>query len=510
MPIPRDNADIARQLRTDSDALRYAEWWTRRKIYGLEDQELRNLRDQYVQAYRNIISTLPDAYDEGGNVRLAHRARVLAQIERELLSLFNGVQSDMDAAINDGFRQGYYGRAWLLDTVTVQDWNATKNVLLPTEAIHSILTQDYIGTDEWIAMERSKLVDSIRRSLTQSMIQGEGMAKARNRLVKELGIKPGQTKNFKGATYRAMLIARTEIMRASNLGALAIYEQNQDILSGWEWVATLDERTCVICGGLDGKVFKFGSDQLQPPSGSHPGCRCTIVPVLLDTELMDRVTGGPRETYCDWAARNGVIEDGNLCRQRGAEPPAKPVPVKGASQLSLDALMRENRVSKYLAKGVTPEVLNSGAASGPIPDYMYNFFAYDDMANPTFSPELVDKARLDTLFSVYSLGRGNVQQQTINDVRLQSASILAANEYLGGKVLNKSDVLKLTALSDPLDDVVLASIDTIRDKRLKGTIAQSREASQNRGKSYDAFTSAAEADGADRLREANMPWYAQR
>ena len=139
-----------------------------------------------------------------------------------------------------------------------------------------------------------------------------------------------------------------------------------------------------------------------------------------------------------------------------------------------------------------------------------NFFSYDDLANPTFSAELVDKARLDTLFNVYSLGRGNVQQQTINDVRMQSASILAANEYLGGKVLDKSDVVKLTALSDPLDEVVLAAIDKTRDKRLTGTLEQSRQAAENRGKSYDKFVSAAAADGAQRLREANMPWYAQR
>jgi SPP1 gp7 family putative phage head morphogenesis protein len=511
MPTPRDNAAIARQLRSDSDALRYAEWWTRRKIYGLEDEELRRLRDEYLIAYREIMATLPQAYDEGGNVMLAHRARVLGQIERELEALIAEVGPGLGQSVEDGWRQGYYGRAWLLDTVTVQDWNATKNVLIPSEAIRSLLVQDYIGVDTWIDMERGALVDGIRRSLTQSMIQGEGMAKARNRLVKELGIKPGQTKNFKGSMHRTMLIARTEIMRASNLGALSIYEQNQDVLSGWEWVATLDERTCRICGGLDGRVFKFGSSQLQPPSGSHVGCRCTIVPVLRDKELMDSALGGrPRQVYCDWAAQNGIVGDANLCRQRGSAPPKKPPPVKSASQLSLDRLMRENRVSKHLAKGVTPEVLNTGAAPGPIQDYMYNFFAYDDQANPTFSAELVDKARLDTLFSVYTLGKGNVQQQTINDVRTQSASILAANDFLDGTVLDKSDVLKLTALSDELDEVVLGEIDRIRDRRLKGTIEQSRQAALNRGQSYGNFTSAAAEDGAQRLREANMPWYAAR
>lgn len=320
MPTPRDNADIARELRTDSEALRYAEWWTRRKIYGLEDQELRALRDAYVAAYKELISTLPSAYDDKGRPELARRAVLLAQIERELNSLMGLVEPELAQAVEDAFRQGYYGRAWLLDSVTVQDWNSQKNVLLPSEAIRALLVQDYIGTDSWIAMERAQLVDGIKRALTQSMIQGEGMMQARARLVKELGITPGQTKNFKGSMYRTLLITRTEIMRASNIGALSIYKANADVVQGVEFVATRDERTCPVCGGLDGKTWKLGSSQMvTPPSQTHPGCRCTLVAWLFDEALMDKILNKPRVTYQQWAAENGIINDGGLARQRGVE-----------------------------------------------------------------------------------------------------------------------------------------------------------------------------------------------
>jgi hypothetical protein len=77
---------------------------------------------------------------------------------------------------------------------------------------------------------------------------------------------------------------------------------------------------CPICAGLDGKRFKFSDAQMQPPSGSHPGCRCTIVPVLKDERLMNEVAG-IRETYSDWAARRGMVTDGGLGGQRGATPP---------------------------------------------------------------------------------------------------------------------------------------------------------------------------------------------
>ena len=162
-------------------------------------------------------------------------------------------------------------------------------------------------------------VHRVRASITQSLIAGEGIAQAQRRLRDELGIQTDRRKGFKRNFYRTLLITRTEIMRASNLGALSIYEDNQDILAGWEWVATRDEHTCTICRALDSKVFSFDDPQQPPPSGSHPGCRCTIVPVLIDTDLMDRVSGGPRQTYDQWAIENGIFDDGGLKTQRSAD-----------------------------------------------------------------------------------------------------------------------------------------------------------------------------------------------
>jgi hypothetical protein len=176
----------------------------------------------------------------------------------------------------------------------------------------------------------------------------------------------------------------------------------------------------------------------------------------------------------------------------------------------IDRQQRQNRESLALARSITPDQLGAGSATGEIADFMYNFFSYDEEANPTFSPGLVDAQRLDTFYNIYTLGRGDVGQDTINTVRMQSAAILAADEQIGGAALTRADRNKLKKLSDADDETVLAEIDKIRDKRLKGTIAQAREAQKNRGKNYDQFTSAAGEDGANRLREANRPWYTQK
>jgi len=314
---PSDSAAIARALRSDSDLLRYAEWWVRRRIYGLSDQEARWLYDRYLDAYKRMVAALPTAYDGNGDPQLQQRAALLDQIEREMRALTGAVDTHLTNTILDAFRQGAMGRGWALDSATGAQVRV-RLPMLPAEAIRALLLTEYVG-QQWSATlmyDRDDFITRIKRGLTQSMIQGEGMAAAQRRVRDELGIQTDRRKGFKRNFYRTLLIARTEIMRASNLGALATYEQNQDVLNGWEWAAARDERVCRVCGALDGKTFGFGDPQLAPPSGSHPGCRCTPVPWIKDAFMADDAR--VRQTYAEWAAERGIswMDDGGLASQR--------------------------------------------------------------------------------------------------------------------------------------------------------------------------------------------------
>jgi len=514
LPLPDDGALITRALWSDSEALRTAEAWVRRRIYGLEVEQARALYDLYLKSYRDLAGTLTMAYGDDGKPLMGRRAILLEQMEREIYALAAAAETRIDTALIDAYEQGYAGRAWVLDQATNPEVPVRFRPVLPAQAIRSLMAQPLMGRQgrymgqDWhteLGFARDEFIVRTKRSLNASLINGEGISQAQRRLRDEYGIQTDRRKGFKRNFYQTAMLARTEIMRASNLGALAIYEENRDILYGWEWTATKDERTCPICGAMDGKRFKFDDPQLQPPSGSHPGCRCTIVPVLKDEALMNEVAG-VREEYCDWAARMGMVTDADLCRQRGAAPTStaeeKPAPAD-----KLEQMAAENRAALDLARGITPSVIDMGAATGPVADYMTNFFAYDEDANPTFDRAKVDAARLDTLYNVYTLGKGTVPGHIVGDVRVQSAGILAADEWLGRTVLTRADRNKLTALASADDEAVYTMIDRVRDQRMVGRLAQARAAFERRGRSYDDFVSAAAEDGARRLRESRLPWY---
>lgn len=87
-------------------------------------------------------------------------------------------------------------------------------------------------------------------------------------------------------TQRAKTIARTETLKAANLGRIASFEQaaNNGLFdrdrAQLEWIATMDSRTCSVCAGLNGDRVPVGStfDGQLPPR--HPQCRCTVRLVL--------------------------------------------------------------------------------------------------------------------------------------------------------------------------------------------------------------------------------------
>lgn len=93
------------------------------------------------------------------------------------------------------------------------------------------------------------------------------------------------------AETRALLIARTETMRASRSATLRSYRANSDVVIGWRWMSAKNSRTCPVCLAMDGKEFPLSVD-----FASHPACRCAATPI---TDASDP----PGESGEEWFAR---------------------------------------------------------------------------------------------------------------------------------------------------------------------------------------------------------------
>jgi hypothetical protein len=105
-------------------------------------------------------------------------------------------------------------------------------------------------------------------------------------------------------TYRADRIARTEVTRAQGFADVGAWRQS-GVVSGKEWYAILDERSCSFCLSLDGIIVSLNSDFLSlgdvltvdgkslnisyddvgtPPA--HSQCRCRILPISVPIDSL--------------------------------------------------------------------------------------------------------------------------------------------------------------------------------------------------------------------------------
>lgn len=117
--------------------------------------------------------------------------------------------------------------------------------------------------------------DEIKQALFAGIVQGLGAQQLARQVRNSLG----------GNMQRAMLIGRTETLRAYRESSQRFYEDNADVVRAWRWVSACNARTCAVCWAMHGSVHTVDEQFV-----SHPGCRCTPVPV---TDLSPGIVTGP-------------------------------------------------------------------------------------------------------------------------------------------------------------------------------------------------------------------------
>lgn len=83
-----------------------------------------------------------------------------------------------------------------------------------------------------------------------------------------------------GNAARALTIARTEDMRAYRTSSLRSMRENDHVVQGWIWHASLSFSTCAACLAKHGSFHK-----LDEAMGAHPNCRCIQIPSTHNSPL---------------------------------------------------------------------------------------------------------------------------------------------------------------------------------------------------------------------------------
>lgn len=113
----------------------------------------------------------------------------------------------------------------------------------------------------------------------------------------------GAIRAFRNSVYNN---TRTVLQSFANETRKKVFEENEQYFgdsSGYkyEYLATLDRRTCAVCGSYDGKRYRSLKEAPEIPV--HYSCRCMVIPAI-DIEGDTRAAEGgavdAKITYEDW------------------------------------------------------------------------------------------------------------------------------------------------------------------------------------------------------------------
>jgi SPP1 gp7 family putative phage head morphogenesis protein len=107
------------------------------------------------------------------------------------------------------------------------------------------------------------VADRVTQSLAASVAAGLGPRETARVLRRQFGV----------GLARALLISRTETLRAYREATHRNFLNNRDVLEGWVWKAALGPRTCPACWAMHGTFHR-----LEERLDDHPNGRCTMLP----------------------------------------------------------------------------------------------------------------------------------------------------------------------------------------------------------------------------------------
>jgi SPP1 gp7 family putative phage head morphogenesis protein len=167
---------------------------------------------------------------------------------------------------------------------------------------------------DWAANMQSDDLRRIHSTVQAGMIAGEDAASIARRVVGSSRLR-GSDGTTEITRRQVQSVVRTAVQHIANGARDTFFNDNKDLFTAEQYVATLDSRTTPICRALDGKIFEVGTGP-RPPL--HFNCRSVRIAAIDGTLAGNRPAKPTTERLLvrEYAAQRGL---GDIS-SRGALP----------------------------------------------------------------------------------------------------------------------------------------------------------------------------------------------
>ena len=224
-----------------------------------------------VAAYADMMKRLTAEIDavnmavESGAAYKARLQRLTVEAQNELTKfqgyLENEIRVDARTSVNQG----------LIDSIKLLDATVGK-VGAGFRGLHPDAVLELLGFLDKNSplMENMKTLSKWTPERVRDVVtEGVGMGQNPRKIASQI------KEAFGGGLTQALRLTRTTQLQSYRAATRANYIANSDVVSGWQWVAALNERTCPACLSLNGKEFP-----LDETMDEHWNGRCTQIPII--------------------------------------------------------------------------------------------------------------------------------------------------------------------------------------------------------------------------------------
>ena len=234
-------------------------------------------------------------------VHISRLEALKLQIQQQAEALHAEVEAATEKAAREIYDASYYHTGYEVQKGLGFGWSmAAINDAVINKVLARPWTADMRTFRDRCWENKTGLVDSVNKHLTQMIIRGEAPDRAIAAIAKDFGVSKSKAGRL--------------VMTESAYFSSAAQKDCFDALDVEEYqvIASIDTDTCSLCGAMDGKVFKMSDYQEGLTANPfHPYCRCCTAPYFADQQNLinryaeDVVTGKaiklePGATYEDW------------------------------------------------------------------------------------------------------------------------------------------------------------------------------------------------------------------
>ena len=268
-----------------------AEYWKRRndelhKIYEKESMNVvKELKKAYTKSFNDIKTEVKSYKFDHNSYEEVSANNLLARIEAILNALFELEETTLTTNLMDFYsstkaRVGHFLRQANIVNIVTQSINSAGYLLDKTiemisynvpniKAVELVIKEKFLGHNysDRIWNNKAKLSFTLKSSLTEGLIRGEGVKKIANRINKQMGT----------SYYNCERLARTEMSRVMEKAQLDSYAENG--IEEFQIITAHDNRVCDKCKAMNGKIFKIADAKPGVNYCLHPNERCDLLPV---------------------------------------------------------------------------------------------------------------------------------------------------------------------------------------------------------------------------------------